>query len=407
MAARASSRAAIEWHACSRRLFEDFARLQIFAGTGVGLAECVESAAACQPIAATGDIHRLERQAVIACRFFMSQQCIGALRGLLGVMDRARGIAARQRGPIVIGERGELIRRGIAMNLLDRAADLQMQPAATRRRDLVIQRLAEQRVPEVIAPGFVEGLDHARLQRLFERTDACVLLHVVDGADEQTDVEGASDHRCAGEHLIGEWRQTIQSLADHFADPFGNAARAADGQQGGRGSRSVGEHLLLNQKAGHLSDEERIAFGLAMDSFGKCERHRGAAGSQRHHANCLVVAQAGQAQALEALVPGQFTERARQGMLARQFDVAVSDEDQNPAERQVRGDEFEQAQRRSVCPMQVVHHEQQWLFRGSALPEAGHGVEETESRLGRVEDGQPRRAGGRVLLQVGQDLSQR
>ena len=51
------------------------------------------------------------------------------------------------------------------------------------------------------------------------------------------------------------------------------------------------------------------------------------------------------------------TEGIGQWMLARQFGTAVGADQQQPAVRHFRREEFKQAQRRGVGPMQIIEHQ--------------------------------------------------
>ena len=293
----------------------------------------------------------------------------------------------------------------VGVNRLDHTHQSQVQAASLRPRNFVVKRFAKQGVRELVAAGLAQVVDHPRVQGLLDRVGATLLVAVVEQASQQAQFERPTDHRGRGEHPIGRVRQAVQAPADHLLDALRNAQRSAAACGCGVLHAVVREHLL-QQQAGDLADEQRVALGLLMDRVDPGGR-QGSVASQTHHASRLGARQAGQAQALEAGLARQFAQGRRQRMLARQLDVAVGDEHQHPARREARRQEFQQAQRRRVGPVQVVEHQQQRGHRSRPLPEAGDRVEQAKPRLCGIDHRRRRLAARHTLQDLRHDFGQR
>ena len=177
----------------------------------------------------------------------------GGLRGgALGVRDGAVG-RPRPGGaemPRQLGEPGVGPR---AMELLDRLADPQMQPRPPGRRQLGLERRAQQRVGERVAPGRARDLGQQRAaHRGVEHVEQLVLGEAGD-ALEQLEVEVAADQGGDAEHAAGVLGQPADPGRDDVAHALGHA-RVGD-------PRAV----ELRQMARELLDEERVAAGLRVD----------------------------------------------------------------------------------------------------------------------------------------------
>ena len=240
----------------------------------------------------------------------MREQRGGLFRGTSGVARRARGIAPGQGRGMVPGQGRERARPGVA-RLLDGARHAQVQAAAPRRRDLVVERLPEQRVAEAVGAGLRQRFQHPRLQGLFQRAQAGVLVHVLQHAQEQARVELAPDGGRAGEHLVGRFGQPIEPPPDHLLDAFGDALRRPAARLHRRA-----EQAFLQQQARHLAHEQGIAFGASVHLVGQCGGHLRAGGTP-HHAHRAGAVQPAQPQPLEGCFGRQRRQRAGQGMLPR------------------------------------------------------------------------------------------
>ena len=120
------------------------------------------------------------------------------------------------------------------------------------------------------------------------------------------------------------------------------------------------DEALFDEVAQHLLDEERVAFGLAVDLPRRAPRRPPGRG-WRHHALHLVHGEAAQGDAAEVADAPQLGERRRQRVGAVDLDVAVGADDQQPRALEVAGDVQQQVERAAVGPVQVFEDEEQRL----------------------------------------------
>ena len=88
---------------------------------------------------------------------------------------------------------------------------------------------------------------------------------------------------------------------------------------------------------------------------------------------------------------------------AAKLDVAIRAEHQEPGASKLARKELEEQQRWLVAPVQVVEDEDHRLLAGGVLEERGDAVEETETRLLRLQ-GRRHRQAGQALLHFGDHL---
>ena len=193
-------------------------------------------------------------------------------------------------------------------------------------------------------------------------------------AAEQGRGELPADHRGPLQQVQTRRRQRVQPRADDFAHALGQAPQRSAGVR-------AGDRLRRQHVAHHLGQEQRMAFGLLVHQHAELGRDQPGRGDEL---GGLGGGEAAEQQPLHLRVAMQLQQAVGQRMLARQFGIAVGAQHQQAAAAGFGHDELEQPQRGHVGTVQVVQHQQQRLALRRALPEAGHGIEETEARLRRI-----------------------
>src|SRR5262245_47230387 len=248
-----------------------------------------------------------------------------------------------------------------------------MQLHTSRRGQLVVERLPDQRVREAQALASTwHWRKHARRHSLIEHVEQLVRLKLAQPR-ERIEPELAAEHGSEREHghaLVG---QTPQPPSDHLAYTLRNAQRQE------RAEIDVGFQASLSGKQMHdLADEERIAFSLCVD------RRDQLFWGLRPYADLDVArdVRGGQAADLDAMrhrLPRELCERRSQRIAYRRVDVAVRADDEYSTAAQLTRDESQQQQRGFVRGVQVVEDQHERTSGRRVLQEAGRGVEEPDA----------------------------
>ena len=208
----------------------------------------------------------------------------------------------------------------VAVARLDRLADAAVEARAAGGGQVLLERLAQQRVGERVAPGHARGLDQdARAHGGVEGVEQLVLGHV-DDALEHRQLELAADQRRDLKHALRALGQPRDAALDHVAQAVGHREAAA--------LAAVARVAALLQVAHELLDEERVAVGLVADRLHGRVRRRLAVrvAHQRGH---LVQVEALEVQPRQRAVALQVGQRLEQRVAGRQLVVAVGAEQQH------------------------------------------------------------------------------
>ena len=368
------------------------------AGGSLRRAELEQQLTALAPLGGKVALVDLQRQAQQAHRLVVRGELGGAARRAHGAVKRAHGIALWQRMRMVESQLHQAGIDTVGAALLKLPGDRAVPAQALPGRQFFIQHVAHQRVAELAAtrrPRFDHMLRQCFVDRR-QRDASTPQRH------QQIDVENAADASCRRKHAAARRRQTVQPLADQLA----YARRDVQLQRVEALLMPWRCSVIVAQKAQHLDDEQRVAFGALPDRRNPCRRQARAA-ARGDQPFGLRMIEALQVHAREARCAQQLGQRLAQGMLARQFGVAVGPQHHDALPRQLRREEAQQSQRAGIGPVQILENQQQGLQLGQTSPQVRHRHEQPEPRLIAVERGQRRQARTEVARQARDDFDRR
>ena len=155
-----------------------------------------------------------------------------------------------------------------------RFRDAAVQASLTARAELVVDRMPDERVRELVALA-VQRNEHPRPQRLVDAVEQSVFLDAGQRR-ERVEPKRPGEGRGEREHTRCLRRQSREALADRLADTLGDRDLAR---------RGFGDRQLQR----NLADEERIASGLTCHRLGEfprygavCDRLRAEPGPRPH-----------------------------------------------------------------------------------------------------------------------------
>jgi hypothetical protein len=168
----------------------------------------------------------------------------------------------------VVGEGGQVIVQGGAVDGLDGLGHPAVQGHPPARRDPLIQGVPHQGMGEPVTgggPGYLH--DQAGLRRLLYDRDQ-VLFVVARCLLEDWQLELQPDDGRDPQGPIRLLRQASDTPAHHLPDPLGNL-KGVDRGTGEPAALPALDGARLGQVAQHLANEERVAFGLLVDGSGQ------------------------------------------------------------------------------------------------------------------------------------------
>ena len=306
-------------------------------------------------------------------RLLPGQQAVGAAAGGEREVDRPRRALDRRGAREVARELRQPRVEVVLVAGEDRLADPRVQPRPAQAREPVVERRLHERVGEGVAPDAIADLlQHPRVDRLVERGDELVARQRPERL-QQPEVELAPDHAGDLHRLAGAGGQARDP-------PAGDLAHAL---------RHAGV-LEIAAVPHDLLDEEWVALGLAVQGGDEVGRGLGAEGGDE--LGDLAAREPVQRHVREHRVAAQRGDQLRERVAVVELGVAVGAEEHR-APRLRRPDQVAQhLQRRAVCPLQVVEHEQQRRAGGDLREQRGQGVEQPlalDARL-RLDRGAPR-----------------
>ena len=341
-----------------------------------------------------GDV---ERALVEARGLLVGELDDRALGGARGVVDRPLGAALGGRLQVVMGDLGEVRLELVAVALLQRLGDDEVQSRAAGRAEALQQGVAHERVGEAEAARIAAGENDAAAQGQLEqrehprgdspRTRASVCRR------NPPPITAAAPSACVTGGSSGARRRRI-------------ASRTPSGSGSGRSPpRGVVQAALRGEQLHELVDEEGVARARAVDGGHELRRDllalaaAQAARADRGELPDLVAAQPLQRQARRRA--GEAAERRGELGTRVRLGMAVGGDRQQRHVGQRARDELERQQRRGVGPVQVVEDDDERLLLGGGRQQRGERVEEPEARLVGVQLGGPRGVAER-LAELGQ-----
>ena len=155
------------------------------------------------------ELERLERHVVEPRRLLVRGGLAGPVTGAHRVVDGLVDVAARRGLEPVERELGE-VRVGLAARqLLERLSDLAVHPDPARRAELAVERLADERVRELVRARRSGSLAHdLPVERLVEQVEHAVLVVARDLRDD-VDREAAGHRGRDGEHRVAVLGQVV------------------------------------------------------------------------------------------------------------------------------------------------------------------------------------------------------
>ena len=291
------------------------------AGARERVAEREEQAAAARLV------RRRQRQAAqgeieVLGRLFVGQAAERILGGADGIVDRRLDAVAAERGLEEVVRELVVVRFGPGRVDVDQdLGDAPVQARAPDGAQLLVQRLAHQRVGEEVAAAGTGHLgDHAGVDRLVERVERALGRAVADPY-QRRERELAPECRRQDEHAVALFRESVETAGDHRP----HALRDGVLRHAARLRRR--RACVVGQQAHQLGDEEWIALAAGEDRLG--EPGRGfAPGVQLDEAGHVGCGQTAEHDALAGRFARQFGQGRQQRMCRAHFGVAVGADDQ-------------------------------------------------------------------------------
>ena len=137
-----------------------------------------------------------------------------------------------------------------------------VQSPAAARREIVVQRIADQHVGEAQSPVAAGNVAYeVRRHRLLQRFVQLVLAEVAE-ALQRIELEFAAEHRRKGEHVPAGRRLAPQPVPDRLLDAVGDRQRGTlPGSSIGRTGRA--------EKVRDLAGEQGVALGRVVHARGQ------------------------------------------------------------------------------------------------------------------------------------------
>jgi hypothetical protein len=325
----------------------------------------------------------VERALVQARGLLVGELHDGPLRRARRVVDRALGATLGRRLQVVMRDHGEVLLEVVAVRLLQRLGDDAVQPRAARGAEALQQRVAHERVRELVAAGVAAGVDDPAAQRHLEPLEHR-FGRLAQHAREWVQAELAADHGGGTERFQHDRLQRVQAPADRVAHAIGQRQRTV-------GGAAVVQASLRGEQLHELVDEERVARARLVHRRDEPRRDRLALAAAQPA--CARLCQQPDLVATQALErqprrsAGQSAERGREIGPRVRLGVAVGGDRQQRDVGQRASDKLQRQQRRGIGPVQVVEDDDEGALLGDRRQQRDERVEEPEARLVGVELG--------------------
>jgi hypothetical protein len=267
------------------------------------------------------------------------------LAGVVGRLFRGdQGPRVVVRGVPVVGDLGGCAAHRDQLRLgLDRLRVAAVQAGVLAGQQVVVHRLADERVAELVPPVGVHDDELGR----------------DDGPQGRLEL-GLAEAGDAGEQVVAEPGAADRSDPQH---PLGHVGQLVDPgeQQVAQAVRDVGAGRVAGER--ELLDEERVALGALVDRVDGARFGFGAEQLRQQRGGGLAV-EAFQLQALDAADAVQLGEEGAQRVAALQLVGAVRDQQQHVRQPRRAHQEADQVAGGPVGPVQVLQDEHQRLRLG-------------------------------------------
>ena len=260
------------------------------------------------------------------------------------------------------------------MDAFEDLAELAVHANPDRRRELLVDGLANQRMAERVAARRLGGLhDDPRANCLVQQLQQRV--RTLGGeALQDRHAELGPDHRGEGEHAIAGLGQSIESAPHDVAQTLGQ--RRVPGTAG----RLVVQRPLGAQQTNRLPQNEGIALGDLRHGLDE-----GLVGGRAHHrleeVRDLVVVEAAQCDALGVGLAGDLAEHGAQRVASPHLHLPVAGDEEECAVLHLPRQELEQQAGGLVGPVEIVDQDDEGLVRATPTQVARDALEEPEARL--------------------------
>ena len=307
-----------------------------------------------QPICSIASGHprpQVERALEQRARLAVGVDALGGVGGAHGRDERLALAAGRE---VVVGDAGgdDRVLAGLGDLGLERAGEREVQLGVLARQQVVVDDLAQQRVPELVATAGV-GDDHVGLRRLAHHRAQL-------GAAEATRV---------GEHVVREdarGREQPQHLLRRLA-------QALDPHHQRVAQRRRQPAAAVEPRREQLLGEQRVALAAGVQALDQLVVGRPAEDVGEQLAQ-LVARQARELDPAGARVALELGQQRAQRVPAVQLVGAVGRDHEHALGPQAAAEEGEEGARRAVGPVDVLEHERERLL-------AAELVEQRQQRL--------------------------
>ncbi len=291
----------------------------------------------------------------------------------------------------------------IGVNSLDGLSHLAVQTGAATDVQLLVERLGDERVLKGIdlACTGLRRLDQLRGDGFIQGVQGGVFIQVSDGQQQIQGEAATNDCRlCQKPGTL--WTHLIQAVADGSVDALGDAQCGPISL--GPGRPVWVKRVFFHQCLDDLFHEERIAFGLFVDSVYDSRHNLGGAHGSGHIADGLAVKLA-QRKAGDQPLLVEFYQHLLQWVSACEFGLSIGAQGEHGDVVNVTRKVLQQKQTCLVGPLKVVEEEDDRALGGDSSQEGSHVVEQPHSFLRAVQ----RRVGSdevQLLAQSGDEPCQ-
>ena len=325
-----------------------------------------------------GPSGELESLGVVAQRIVGSQAAERGIARLPRVVDGLVQVDGLGSGHPMTGQLADPGPRVGATQVLECLGHPFVAPGPTGGAHVDVERVLDERVGEVVAPGhpgqLVDEVDGGgRVEDVEE-----IVLGDLGGPGQHIEVEVPPDHRRSRKHALGLLPEPADPGADHLADAVGQRRVTEVGDRRPMSGVVLVDLPGLVQVAEHLAHEERIAVrlpaqGSSQAGAGVVEGVTCGRLHQRDHARLI---EPGQIDAGDARLPAEGGKRFEQRMGPGEPAVPVGGEDEHPQRLLGRAQVTQQLQAGAVRPLEVVQDEYHRLGTRDHGQEADDGGKE-------------------------------
>ena len=290
----------------------------------------------------------------------------------LGLRGRAQQRLARGRA----GARAEPVPRDLAARRargLERLGERPVQRAPPHPRDVGVERLARERVPEAR-----RRRTRPRAPARARRSSASPSSLESAATSSRSNDSPATAATSAAARAASESSEALISTASRTVSGSGTSPSPASSSP----RRPVCTAPLTRSAAGELLDEERDPLGAVVDRAG--ERRRGRLAERlRQQLGGLLEVERAQHELVEVAGAAQVVAQAPHAVVAREPVGAVGGDHQHRQLAERLGERGQQLERRLVGPLQVVEDDQRVPLRGDVGERAAHRLEQRRAIRGR------------------------